>query len=232
MSTTDTRRPWVALADLPAIRARLRTSQWTALLLGVAALLSWLTHADHAVFERLAGSPIVQALHPLGEAYSNWGLFLFYVPFAALLVLGTRSRHPWMTRIGQAYLLAQACGTVLLVHLVKLVAARPRPLALPLHDTFFQIHGLMEALHSSFPSSHAVDVMVGAAFVGLLARSRVAILLALAAAVLMAAARVLIGKHYLSDVLAGLALGAAIAAVAVRFFLLPRWHVPDSTTTR
>lgn len=106
MSTTDTRRPWVALADLHAIRARLLTSQWAALLLGVAALLSWLTHADHAVFEHLAGSPIVQALHPLGEAYSNWGLFLLYVPFAALLVLGMRSRHPRMTRIGQAYLLA------------------------------------------------------------------------------------------------------------------------------
>lgn len=92
---------------------------------------------------------------------------------------------------------------MLLVHLVKLVAARPRPLAASLHDAFFQIHGLKEAIHSSFPSSHAVDMMVGAAFVGLLARSRVAILLALAAAVLMAAARVLIGKHYLSDVLAG-----------------------------
>jgi membrane-associated phospholipid phosphatase len=232
MSTIDTCWSRSALADTHTIRVRLRGAVWAFLLLGIAALLAWLTETDRAVFEYLAASPGAQTLRPLGKAYSDGAPFLFYMPFAALLALGLRRRDGQMKAIGQAYLLAQICGTVLLVHLVKLATARPRPLPTPVHDAFFQIHDFAAALHSSFPSSHAVDVMVGAAFVTLLARSRTAVLLAATAAVLMAAARVLIGKHYLSDVLAGLALGAAITTVVVRAFLLPRLYATRSASPR
>lgn len=206
---------------------RLHVALRVSLLLWAGAALSWLTHADGAITHSLAANPAIEALQPLGEAYSRWGLFLFYIPFLALLIVGQRTQHAQFKVIGQAYLLAQSCGTVLLVHLVKLVTARPRPLANALHDAFFQIPSLAGAIHSSFPSSHAVDVMVGAVFASTLARSRTTAGLSLAAAVLMAIARVVIGKHYLSDVLAGLALGTAIAAVALHAFLLPRWQTPD-----
>jgi len=63
----------------------------------------------------------------------------------------------------------------------------------------------------SFPSDHAV--MAGAVAAGLLLVSRRLGLVAVAAAVLMAFARVYIAAHYPWDVVAGLALGAAVAMV-------------------
>lgn len=63
----------------------------------------------------------------------------------------------------------------------------------------------------SFPSDHAV--MAGAVAAGLLLVSRRLGLVAAAAAVLMAFARVYIAAHYPWDVVAGLALGAAVAMV-------------------
>ena len=63
----------------------------------------------------------------------------------------------------------------------------------------------------SFPSDHAV--MAGAVAAGLLLVSRRLGLVAVAAAVLMAFARVYMAAHYPWDVVAGLALGAAVAMV-------------------
>ena len=228
MSTSDLRPPTVTWPDSRAIRARLRVAQRASLLLGAGALLAWLTRADRAVFLTVAASPALQALLPIGEAYSTWGLFLFYAPFLLALLMGLREHHARLRTVGQAYLLAQACGTVVAVHLIKLVTARPRPPS----DALRHVPGLAAALHSSFPSSHAVDVMVGAIFASLLTRSRATAMLALGAAGLMAGARVIIGKHYVSDVLAGLALGTAIAAVAIRVFLLPRWQALESGPAR
>lgn len=61
----------------------------------------------------------------------------------------------------------------------------------------------------SFPSDHSV--MAGACAVGLLIASRRLGVMAAAAALLMAAARVYVGAHYPVDVLVGLLLGAVVA---------------------
>jgi membrane-associated phospholipid phosphatase len=73
-------------------------------------------------------------------------------------------------------------------------------------------HLLVLASHTgdfSFPSDHAV--MAGAVAAGLLLVSRPLGLVAAAAAVLMAFARVYIAAHYPWDVIAGLVLGATTA---------------------
>lgn len=64
----------------------------------------------------------------------------------------------------------------------------------------------------SFPSNHAA--LAAAAAVALLFVSRRLGAVALVAAVLMAASRVWVGAHYPHDVLAGMAVGALVAAVA------------------
>lgn len=64
----------------------------------------------------------------------------------------------------------------------------------------------------SFPSNHAA--LAAAAAVALLFVSRRLGAVALAAAVLMAASRVWVGAHYPHDVLAGMAVGALVAALA------------------
>ena len=66
----------------------------------------------------------------------------------------------------------------------------------------------------AFPSDHAV--MAGAAAAGLWLVSRRLGLVATAAAVLMAAARVYVGAHWPGDVLVGLVLGAAVALAGYR----------------
>lgn len=87
---------------------------------------------------------------------------------------------------------------------VKLIVRRPRPRLAGLPP----LTGTTTAL--SFPSAHAAT-----SFAGALAYSRrglpVAPLYALAGA--MAASRVYLGVHYPSDVLAGAALGTALAAL-------------------
>jgi membrane-associated phospholipid phosphatase len=63
----------------------------------------------------------------------------------------------------------------------------------------------------SLPSDHAT--MAGAVAAGLFLANRRWGTIAAAAALLMAFTRVYVGAHYLSDVLAGLALGAAVAVI-------------------
>ena len=71
----------------------------------------------------------------------------------------------------------------------------------------------------SFPSDHAV--MAGAAVAGMLLLTRGALAwVTVAAAVLLAFSRVYIAAHYPHDVLAGLALGAAVAVAG--YLLLRR----------
>jgi undecaprenyl-diphosphatase len=87
------------------------------------------------------------------------------------------------------------------------VFARPRP---------YTIHPeLLILAHRntdpSFPSDHAV--MAAATAIGLWFVSRRLGTLAAVAALLMAGSRVYIGAHYPGDVLAGLLLGASVAAL-------------------
>lgn len=224
MPARDPAKPDPIFLNSREARARLRFALRLSGLLWVGAGLSWLTQGDTALFLRVETHRTLQALRPLGEWYSFWGLYMFYLPFLASLALGIAKKITPISMVGLAYLRAQLFGTVLLVHLIKLWVDRPRPHTGAVEAAGFQLAHFGHTLHTSFPSSHAVDVAVGAMFAGVLLRSRAASITALAGALLMAASRILIGKHYLSDVLAGLALGIGVAGVVMHLYLLPRWQ--------
>jgi undecaprenyl-diphosphatase len=107
-------------------------------------------------------------------------------------------------------------GSALLNLLVKTAVHRARPV---LPDPVAHAHGL------SFPSGHAQGIAVGAGvlllvFLPVLRRPwrRVAVVVALAMVFAIGAARVALGVHYVSDVLAGYVLGAAwLAAMTAAF---------------
>ena len=104
-------------------------------------------------------------------------------------------------------LLALLVGTGL-----KLLVRRPRPLL---------AHPLAHAHGYSFPSGHALGAAALWASLALLAAARGwprgrAVALAVVVPLVVAATRVLLGVHYVSDVLAGLLLGWACAAIARR----------------
>jgi undecaprenyl-diphosphatase len=104
-------------------------------------------------------------------------------------------------------LLAMVVSTV-----VKVLVRRPRPLL---------THPLAHAHGYSFPSGHALGSAALWASVAFLASARGgsrgrAIALAVVVPTLVAATRVLLGVHYVTDVIAGLVLGWACAAICRR----------------
>lgn len=105
--------------------------------------------------------------------------------------------------------LTAACvwGADLIAGAVKLLVDRPRPFeVLPNVDQL--VHGTVGA---SMPSGHAATSFAGAVVLGYLARRAAWALALLALAV--AFSRVYVGVHYPSDVVAGAALGTAVAVL-------------------
>lgn len=205
--------------------ARLLLGLLAALAVGVVALpLAVLVRSEHAALLRLdldvsaaaedavSASPALlraaQAVTLLGDP-----LLLTAVAAGMALVLWRRGH----ARLA-AYVVVARVGAVVLSQGLKLVVDRARPV--------FD-EPVATALGASFPSGHALG---SAAFwtttaVLLLPRVRRGwplLLGAVVVAVLVAATRVLLGVHYLSDVIAGLLLGLGWAAVCTAVFVRER----------
>jgi len=133
---------------------------------------------------------------------------------AAVLVI---RRRDWRSAI---LLGAAVAGAVGLYNIVKLAVERPRPPSTLWIGNFSD---------SAFPSGHATQA---AAFYGMLAmvfsamrslRVRVIVWTGAAAITLVVgASRLYLGAHWLTDVLAGYALGAAWIAIVTALSLLDR----------
>ena len=225
------RRTTVPILSSTEAARRMQIALLGSILLWFGAWVAWQMHADTALFQQLKMNSMFISLRPVFVLYSEWGLFIFYVPFIALLAYGIYSKRPLFRLVGLAYLYAQVFGTLLLAEAIKIGCGRPRPHVASTHDVLCPAPSLVHAFNS-FPSEHAADVAVGAMFVLLLLRSRVAALLALTAALIMALARIATGQHYLSDVLAGLALGVTVAGIVMHVYLLPRWRKIETAPPR
>jgi undecaprenyl-diphosphatase len=128
------------------------------------------------------------------------GLTLVSLVAAAALGAGRRWEAVWIV--------ASVAAVQLLVTIVKTGFDRARPLdgaAIPMPAS------------SSFPSGHAAAGLVAAgaiaALVGTRARASVVWSAAALAALLIGASRIVLNVHFVSDVLAGFALGAACLAL-------------------
>ena len=152
-------------------------------------------------------------LHGVVVAYAAYGL----VVFAALMLAG------WWTARAQASVPKMAAalwtplGMLLALGVNQPVAdavGEPRP--------YSALPGLLvlagRSTDPAFPSDHAV--MAGAVTAGLFLVHRRLAAIAGVAAILMAFSRVYIAAHYPGDVLAGLALGAAV--ILLGFLLVHR----------
>lgn len=119
---------------------------------------------------------------------------------AAAILLFARGR-----RIDSIGLVSDVCVALLSCEVLKVAIARPRP-----------SDALVTALSSSFPSGHATVTAALVSFAALLWVRRHpgsaprALAGCLAAIVLMDASRLVLGVHYVSDVLAGDALGTFV----------------------
>jgi membrane-associated phospholipid phosphatase len=152
-------------------------------------------------------------LQPIVKAYASYGIVLFGLLLVAALVAARRSRSRTLAAAAWA-----AVATLVAVGLNQPIGSavgEGRPYArFP--------HLLVLATRTSdfsFPSDHAV--MAGAAATGLFIVARRLGLVAAVLAVLMAVARVYIAAHYPWDVVAGLALGAAVAGLGWLLLRVP-----------
>ena len=147
------------------------------------------------------------------KVLSTIGSGVVYIPLFALVAV-------WLARRGSprlaTFVVVTVAGSALLNALVKLAVDRARPV---LPDPVAHASGL------SFPSGHAQSAVVAAAvlllvFLPLLhgAWRALAIVAAMAWVLAIGFARITLGVHYLSDVLAGYALGAAWIAAMIAVF--------------
>jgi undecaprenyl-diphosphatase len=136
--------------------------------------------------------------------------------FAFLALLGVLFlvRGKWRSLNGRHGVVAAGFSALLalgIAHLIAELWARPRPYVAHAADA----HLFIARSHDpSFPSDHATAAFAIA--VALLLRHRKAGWLAVAMATVLSVARVAVGTHYPSDVLAGAAIGT-LAALAF-------WH--------
>lgn len=120
-------------------------------------------------------------------------------------------RGKWRSLNGRHGVVAAGFSALLalgIAHLIVELWARPRPYVAHAADA----HLFIDRSHDpSFPSDHATAAFAIA--VALLLRHRKAGWLALAMAAVLSVARVAVGTHYPSDVLAGAAIGTLAALV-------------------
>ena len=145
-------------------------------------------------------------LHAPVRFFAEYGVVLF----AALLLLSW-----WLARgerdLARVAAVWAPAGALLAIGLNQLVAgevAEPRPSAVLPHVLLL----VPRSGDPSFPSDHAV--MAGAVAAGVLLAHRRLGLVAAVAALVMAFSRVYVGAHFPLDVLAGLVLGAVVAAAS------------------
>ncbi len=168
-------------------------------------LLVWDAEVARAV-AGLAGWWPLDAVMAAASAVGVWGAVWI------ALGLGLALRHRGFVAHGYVRLLWALLLTSTLVNgVIKPVVARPRP------DGRVAASSLVAAVTSrtqgySFPSGHAASAAAGAVGLGCMLRRRRAWVWALA--LLIAASRVYLGVHYVSDVVVGLVVGWAVAVFA------------------
>lgn len=172
-----------------------------------------------------AGGPLelvvvegLQALAPLARPLDWPGdgtPWVIGAAYAALWGVATKRPH-W---VGAAlFTVAAVLLSGLLARIFKPLFARPRPGTVQggAAPDFHQYDAAFSSAFGSFPSAHATTAFAGATALWLLAgRRHGRVLFGLAA--LAAAARVALGRHYPTDVLAGAALGAGVTLLLWRY---------------
>jgi undecaprenyl-diphosphatase len=145
--------------------------------------------------------------------YADWGIVLF----AGLLLVAflvARSCGDLEGVAGSVWAGGAAVVALGIAQVVNAIVDRPRP-----YVALADVHVLISrTTDSTFPSDHSTAV--GAVAVGLWFVNRRIGVVAVVGALLMGFTRVYVGAHYPLDVVAGLALGGAVAAAG------HRWLVP------
>lgn len=175
------------------------------------------TAIDHWFETHLRGQPVVDRVMYSASALGDHGL----IWLALALLQASRRRRHWQRPLLRAAV-ALGIESALVNGPVKWVFRRTRPV----NDAVRPLQ-LRLPRTSSFPSGHATSAFLGAA---LLSENDPLWPAYYAAAVIVAASRVHVRIHHASDVVGGLALGAAFGEVVRR--LVPAQASTDDLARR
>ena len=151
------------------------------------------------------------------KALSKRGLYVFYSIFAGLMIYALYKKDRKLKDIWWAYIKAQIIFSFGVVRCMKIFFGRARP-KYGGEFTFLS----WDSHYNSFPSGHSADAFVSGVFLYyLLKYSKYSKyrFLPLAYALLIAFSRVVVSAHYLSDAVAGMAIGILGA-----YFFLSKHH--------
>jgi undecaprenyl-diphosphatase len=187
------------------------------------------TSLDVRAFRLLNGAainPIFDAVMPVATDFAKWRVGVILI-WCALVIFG-KARGRWAALM---LIPVIAASDQLSASVMKPIFKHMRPCELLGNVHLWLENGAWittpaEVARSykdtfSFPSSHATNITASMLFLGLVYRRWLAPLLAVA--LLVSYSRIYTGVHWPSDVLAGMLVGAAIAALAYVIFerLLP-----------
>jgi len=163
-------------------------------------------HISQGLYARIGRS----LPHSLLVTLEHSGNGLIWIPAALLVML--LPRVPWQLRLFAVNLQLGFLLDLLFVGLLKVLVRRPRP---TYHCPGGEYNHIVEADKYSFPSGHASRCIFIALMLVVFRATTplLAVVLACVWATCTAMSRVLLGRHYVSDVLAGALLGVAIAAL-------------------
>ena len=204
-------------------------------LLLVGALLCGLSFLlDGPVIDWVAGHPS-RAIKHLSQLFSRWGDFPPILAFLLLLLLiAWLLKRPVVIRL-LLLMLGSACAAGLAANILRILSGRARPSAkIPPGWYSLRDHGTWIAgsySYSSFPSAHTAVAIACIVPLWLLLKGRNRLLIALPAtliALCIAASRILLNAHHLSDVLTSTWLATLISALICSRFPLPSQNLRPS----
>lgn len=186
------------------------------------ALLAWLgvvlIGGDLPLIQWSAGSPSFDFARDL-SLLSDRLLWIGYAAMLWLLLLARRRREPEWLRLVITYGIVQFLTSGVLVHALKFAIGRVRPSLQNLTENMLSIGFVGDSSAHSLPSGHTTDLMISAVFIGFLLPRRWQRYGCIALAALLSGLRVILVKHWPSDVLAGVLLGGGCALLGLRVMM-------------
>ena len=179
---------------------------WVLGLGAVAFLLAWFWADEWARQEAWHISRWFATLPWAVRALVRQAHWLFYLGYLLLFVAAIRTGNRDQARIALIYLAAQFLVTMFLNRILKMGLGRPRPFMEFLDPVLWQPLSL-DIHYESMASGHTTDAFVGQGVLARFFTSPWLRLGGLATAVLVGLSRVILAKHYPSDVVAGAVLG-------------------------
>jgi membrane-associated phospholipid phosphatase len=184
---------------------------------------------DNAVIEWVAAHPSPIVKHA-ARLFTYWGDFIPIVALLLLLVLGAwLLKRPFVIRV-LLLMLGSGVAGGLAANILRVLTGRARPSArVPPGWYGLRDHGKWIAgsfAYSSFPSAHTAVAIACIVPLWLLLRGRKRLLIAIPStliALCIAASRILLNAHHLSDVLTSVWLGILISSLACA-----RFHPSDN----